>query len=164
MVVSVTWSTSAGGAALAEPLDHGVIGNGSVSSVSDLYISHDGTNDITSCGFYIRAYSGGSYDGDFTANDDYTELVSWGDAWVSAGDGGLELNQNPAVASWSIHKTGQGVSGNAIELATTAGVAGAGIMTSAEEAHVQIRTGVPVAESVGGYRMFDYVFSFVYTS
>jgi hypothetical protein len=164
MVVSVTWSLSSGGAAISSPQDHGTVANGSVGSSLDLYISHDGTNKITGVGFYIRAYSGGGYDGVGSPADDYNELITWGNAWATAGDGGFEIAQNAASPSWAVHKTGSGTVSSPIGITTDAGVSSDDEIGSGEEAHIKVRVGVPSSESTAGKRMFDQCLAFTYTS
>jgi len=164
MVVSITWSLSSGGAAASSPQNHGTVGNGDTGSALDLYIRHDGSNEITGVGFYIRAYSGGSYDGDGTPADDYNELIAWGDAWVTAGDGGIEIAQNASSPTWVVHKTGQGTVAVPIGITTDSGVSSDDEIDAGEEAHVKVRIGVPTAEDTAGTRYLDHCLAFTYTS
>ena len=169
MVVAITWSESQAGAAIAGDLVWPNINNGS-NSTDHLYIRHDGVNKITSCGFYIQAYSG-VYAGGASAADDYTELLSWG-----AGDTeGFLINQD-LLGGWAAgyvsHKTGQGTAAAPITLDSDSIIGGAslgdgeieGSDIGAEESHIMVKIAVPAAESTAGTRQFDQCLAYTYTS
>ncbi len=173
MVVAITWSASQGGSAITPPLSWGSIGNGA-NSIDELFITHDGLEKITSCGYYIQAYTG-SYTGTFDAATDYAELLAWG-----AGDPaeGFLINQTHLAAgggppgTYVTHKTGQGTAAVPIELNKFTIVGGAslddgeieGITTGIEESHIKVKIAVPAAESSAGTRQFDQCIAFTYTS
>lgn len=168
MVVSITWSSVAAGATpITDAVYHGIIAAGGPDgAANDLYISHDGLNAITSCGFYIQPYNGGGYTGTIGPAQDFTEIVGWGDV-VPFNVGGVVLNQDSLGAfpggSEVIHRTLNGVAGTEIQLSTNAGVAAAGMMTPAEEAHIQLSMRVPAA-TAAGRRFVDHCLRFDYTS
>lgn len=169
MVVAIIWSETTGGAAIAGDLVWANINNGA-NDTDELFITHDGAEKITSCAFYIQAYSGAYSGGDSAAND-YTELMSWG-----AGDTeGFLINQDHLTAppgSYVSHKTGRGTAAVPITLESDSIVGGAslgngeieGSDTGTEESHIKVKIAVPAAESTAGTRQFDQCIAFTYTS
>lgn len=170
MVVTCTWA-NVGGTALADPYDHGNIGNGSGASALDIYLFHDGTAKITDCGLYIQAYSGTGYTGAATPALDYTELLDWGGSSTGGGtstdDGGAWINQNEAGTfpdtSYEVHNATQGVLDSEFGLSTDC-VATADEIQAAETAHFRMKLRVPASEAVAGARFFDQCLSYTYTS
>lgn len=169
MSVSITFSADQGGSSISS-VNHNNIDNGAQGATQNIFIRHDGDNEITSCTLYIQAYTG-SYVGGASAADDYNELIAWGDAWSEAGDGGFEMNQNTknGSISWQVHKTGQGTASVPIALSrnTIVGAGGAGdagTIDSGEDAHVQLRVNIPAGEDTAGIRQFDQVLGFTFTS
>ena len=93
MAVSLTVSRTFQGSQVNDSLlgggsgvDLGTVSNGAYTPLTDqslnqgqedLYISHDGTNEITDVKTYIAQYSG-VYGGDDTAANDYSNIVSFG--------------------------------------------------------------------------------------
>jgi hypothetical protein len=176
MVVSITWSASEGGTAIPEPLDHGNIANGTQSTAQDLFVRHDGTNPITSVGYYAQAFSGdyAGNGGNASAAADFTELIGWGDNYLATDEGGFLINQNragafPATDS-EVHKTGTGDSAsNAFTLQATSFTAAstgttAGQLDSGDESQVNVYIAVPTTENTAGVRLFDQVLKFTFTS
>jgi hypothetical protein len=171
MVVSITWSSTASGTTpVTDAVYHGVIAAGGPDGAAqDLYISHDGLNSITNCGFYIQAYNGGGYTGTVSPAADFTEIVGWGDAAT----GGVVLNQDfqggfPG-GSETLHTTAAGIAATPIALSVNAGdpapLATAQEITPApaEEAHIQLKFRVPAA-TAAGRRFVDHCLRFDYTS
>jgi len=162
MVVSITWSSAAAGTApIIDAVYHGIVpGGGSSPTPADLYVSHDGVNSITNAGFYIQQYNGGGYTGTASPATDYTDIIGWGPGF------GIATNQVPPgfIAGVDVYHTGGvGLPGTEIQLKTTAGVAVAGIMTPAEEAHILVRASVPML-TPAGRRFIDHCLRFDYTS
>lgn len=176
MVVSITWSSTEGGTAIPEPLDHGNIANGTQGTTKDLYVRHNGTNPITSVGYYMQAFSGdyAGNGGNASAAADFTELIGWGDNSVSTDLGGFFINQNrvgsyPAT-DFQVHKTGTGNSAsNAFTLASTSFTPSStgttnGQLDAGDDSHVQVYIAVPSTENTAGVRLFDQVLKFTFTS
>ena len=174
MVVTVTWSDTAGSAAaVSSPVNWGNITNGTQSTAMDLYLWHDGANEITSCGFYVQAYSGTGYSGSAGTAADYSELIAWGDTSTGTGDstddGGFWINQTAAAfpaGGWQVFCSTAGVSGTEITLATEAMDTGVtvGQLDAGDEAHVQVKVAVPSYEDTAGTRAFDSCLKYTYTS
>jgi len=174
MVVSITWSETAGGSAMTDPKDWGNIGNGSASTALELFVSHDGTNDITGCGLYIQPYSGTGYTGSAGTAADYNEIIAWGDTSTTtdgipdtAGlDGGFWINTTAGGPSggWVVHNSSTGISGTAFGLGTDMNIATANTIASGEEATFAVKVIVPQYESTAGARFFDQVLEYTYTS
>jgi hypothetical protein len=160
MTVALTYSTDPGGDAIGTPYDFGEIANGVQSSALELYISHDGTNPITDCGFFIAAYGGAGYDGNAGVTADYNELIDWGDD-----DEGFQIAQNATTPSYSSCKTNSGDSAsNAIALTAASGVTEAPDMNAGSEAHIKVRVSVPASETTTGIRYAQLHMKFSYTS
>lgn len=180
MSVSIIWSTTNGGSAISDYVDHGDIANGDSGAAQEIFVRHDGDNAITSVAFYIREYSG-TYNGDATASADLAEIIAWGDASTSSTFGGVMINwdaTNSYAASWPtysskaptgsfVHITGTGDSeGNAVTLPTTTGALTAGQIISSASPNVRfkMRVDVPSDEDTVGVRLFDHVCVYAYTS
>jgi len=165
--VDVTWSATSSGPAISAPLNWGSISNGPGSAqTNDLYISHNGSEAITECAFYIQSYSG-SYDGDADAATDYAELLTWG----ADDTNGFLINQDLLhswVAGYTSHKTGRGTSAVPITLDSDSVVGGAslpdGQLDTGEEAHIKVKISVPTAVTTVGKRQFDQCLRYTYTS
>jgi len=174
MVVSITWSESAGGASMDDPKDWGNIGNGSAASALEIFIRHDGGSPITACGLYIQPYSGTGYSGSAGATADYNEIIAWGDtatssadAYDTAGiDGGFFINRTAGspVGGWFAHCAATGVSGLEFGLPTTMNIATADTILNAEEATCEVAIVVPQYEATAGTRFFDQCLRYTYTS
>src|SRR6185436_10451613 len=87
-------SFSNGGLGIADPVDHGDISNGSTTVPQTIYLSHNGTNPITSTGIYCSAVDSSEYAGSSSALTDFEEILEWGDASSSNDFGGTQLNFN----------------------------------------------------------------------
>jgi hypothetical protein len=180
MSVSIIWSLTNGGSAISNYVDHGDLSNGSSSSGQEIFVRHDGTAKITDVAFYIREYSG-TYNGDATSSNDFTEIIAWGDAATAAAFGGVMINWDATggyAAAWptyndkepgssNVHRTGVGDSLDyAITLPTSTGAATAGeiISSAAPNVRFKMRIDVPTDEDTVGVRLFDQVCTYTYTS
>lgn len=111
MAVVLTVSETLGGAAVSDSLSGGGTGvdlgsciNGSFTPVTDqslnqgeqtLYISHDGTNEVTDVGFFTQQFGTGTgftYGGAKTAAQDFTDLTTLGNASGSSKNNGDGLS------------------------------------------------------------------------
>lgn len=186
MAVNITWSLTEEGTSVTS-LDHGsgsngdlVANGGGAASGLEIYVRHDGTNNITDAGFYIAPKTG-TYGGGFNATDDYAELLAWGD-----GDnddyGGFEVNMNSSGvypdSDWPVSGTKQPTYGSAfytgvgdtvdnkVLLAITMGVSvpSEGVLTSGLDARFKCRVRIPPNEDTVGVREFDQKLRYTYTS
>ena len=179
MTVSIIISGSSGGNQVSEVIDSGTVDPGDSSSVIDFYIRHDAENNpITDCGLYLAQYVGDDYTGVNGADNDYIEVLSWGDtSGPSSTEGeGLYFNQNHSggfpTGSWSPFRSSYGSDpNNAIQLLQTA-INNTGIgwtPTDGEipvsgEAHIKCRWDVPLTASSAGARFVLLVMAYSYTS
>jgi hypothetical protein len=182
-VPTITWSSSNGGTAITTTLDHGSKSNGQTSTVQELFVRHDGVNEITNTGIFIREFSG-TYGGAATSSADIAELLEWGDATTDSTFGGVHINldainafpaaQWPTRASKSMtygyaHRTGVGdsevnkivLSKNTYSSSGTDGVVPAG---STPNVRFQVRVQVPTDEDTLGARQWDAALAYSFTS
>lgn len=179
MTVSITFSATNGGSAITS-LDNGSAAADSNTTEQEIFIRHDGANQISNCGFYLAAKSG-TYGGDFSAAADLAEILEWGDATTEASFGGFLINMDATggYTSWPTYtskggtsyntfRTGAGDSStNKILLAVNMGLTGSvGTLQAGDEPNVRFkcRIDVPSDETVLGVRQFDQKLSFIYTS
>lgn len=160
MTVSLSFSTdSTGVPVIALPQDASTITPGSNSSEIDVYIRHDGTNEITDLKLYLLPYSAGVYAGTNTAQDDYDKLISWADASYSTDPtlgGGVYINMDrdgsfPA-SGYQSFRTGVGDTlANAVTLDSKAVsvAAGNGEIPPGQYAQVRFRIDVPSSGQFG---------------
>jgi hypothetical protein len=162
-------------------VDLGTVANGATTSGQNLFVKHDGTQKITGLSYYIQAYSG-TYGGNYTAAGDYAKLKSLGD-----GSDGYQVcevwNESPTFTTLFQVATGAGDSfaarrtvpttamiyNNAgAEAAASSPVAGevgpSGNTVLGSFAKLRERIKIPGAEVDGGYRQFDVVFAYNYTT
>jgi hypothetical protein len=180
MPVAITWSSTQGGSALSEPLSHGSIAAGNTLPAQQVYLRHDGVNQITNCKFYVSQYSG-AYTGGATAAADIAEALAWGDGITLASFGGFQVNMDKAggfpSGSWptfsskqpsngSAFFTGAGDSAdNAILLSSAMGLTSAGLLqTGTPDVAFQCRVHIPSDEGITGIRQFDQKLRYTYTS
>lgn len=182
MSVSIIWSLTNGGDPLTSIVDHGNSSNGQVTTAKTIYIRHDGSNDITDAGLYIRQFSG-TYQGAATAAADIAEILSWGDQIIESDFGGFQINFDAVggfpSASWptystksptngNVHRNGVGDSeSNAIEIpGTVTGATADGTIQAGTAPNVrfQVRVAVPASENVIGIRQWDQVLKYTFTS
>jgi len=186
MGVSIMWSLTNGGESISELVDHGNISNGAATGPATLYLRHDGVNNITNVGLYIRAYSS-TYGGSFTATGDFNEILSWGNGATDDAFGGFEVNLNASggflTSSWPsrsektvlvggkiagfVHYPGYGDSEpNAVELSSLTGAIDDGEIQPGNSPNVRLKVRIvaPTDEDTIGYRQFDQVLRFNFTS
>jgi len=179
MVVSIMWSESTGGtAAMDDPKDWGNIGNGSGAAPLTIYLTHDGTEKITSAALYVQAYSGTGYSGGADPATDLAELLAWGDAHTDAVPAALETGSNfggfwisfnaggggGTDSEWYVHDSSTGVSGAEFPVSTDMGVGTDDEIQPAEEATFHCAIIVPLDEDTAGTRFFDQCLKYTYTS
>lgn len=181
MSVSIIWSLTNGGQAISSIIDHGNSSNGNVTSAQELFVRHDGSNNITDVGLYIRQYSG-TYNGSFTAIADIAEILGWANESTEAGFGGFHCNllatSNYLASGWPTysnksptggfaHRTGVGDSeGNAFTLPITTGALASGTIQTGTAPNVRfkVRIQVPSDEDTIGIRQWDHVLKYNFTS
>jgi hypothetical protein len=180
MPVAITWSATQGGGALSEPRNHGSAAAGNTLAAQQIYLWHDGDNQITNCRFYISQYSG-SYTGGASAAADFTELLAWGDGATLAAFGGFQVNMDKVGAfpsgAWPTFSSKQPSNGsafytgvgnlvdNAILLPTAMGLTSPGVLqTGTPDVAFQCRVHIPSAEGTLGIRQFDQKLRYTYTS
>jgi len=97
MAVTISW-TDGVGTDLADPVDltSGVAGDN--TPVSGIYVRHNGTNPIKNARYYISPVTSG-YAGAATAQEDYDEMLAWGDSVVSGDYGGVQVNMDVSDGS-----------------------------------------------------------------
>jgi hypothetical protein len=187
-VVTLTVAKTIGGGQAADALqggstgiDLGTVANGAATSVQNLYISHNGTQKITGVAYYIQAFTG-TYGGNYTAAADYAKLRTLGDS--SYGYQVDEIyNSSPAFngAFYQV-ATGAGdafatrrtipttamVYDSSGEQAASSPVAGeigpSGNTVLGNRAKLKERVSIPASEVDGGYRQFDLVIAYNYTT
>jgi hypothetical protein len=180
MAVNITWSSTNGGVAMSDPLDHGSGGNGTTLSSATIYIEHNGTNQLTNCGFYIGEKSG-TYTGSFSPSIDLAEILAWGDGSANS-YGGLQINMDAVgdfpSGAWPIAADKQPTNGNTfltgvgdtpdnkILLAVSMGLNNVGVIPSGTAPNVrfQSRIQIPTDEDTTGTREFDQKIRFTFTS
>lgn len=177
MATSVTFSSATGGLAYSTPLDEGSIAPGGAATAQPIYIRHNGSDPITDCKVYIQPYAGGAYAGTSTPQDDYEELLCWGDNSPSSTSGSgvyVSVDHLGGVGTFANATTTRGSSAsNAIALTEdsidTGTPAGDGVIPDGAEAKVFVRVDVPTTVSCGGgpsvapdagLRQFDFVMDY----
>lgn len=184
MAVSIIFSSTNGGSSEGQPLSHGTtLIQGGDSVAQTIYLRHDGTNAITSCGLYMQAFAG-TYTGDFTAAVDKAELLAWGDASGASTYGGIKMNLNATGsfpdASWPTLankdtvdgygftiRTGVGDSATSpISILTSTGATSTGTIQAGTAPNVrfQMKLSIPSAEDTSGTRLFGILLTYNYTS
>lgn len=180
MTVSIIWSSTNGGASITSPLDHGTVDNGSESIAQEIFLRHDGANNITDSALYVRQVSG-TYSGAFTAATDLAEFLDWGDATTESAFGGFMANFNATTAyatGWPVYnskspsggtifRTGVGDSEeNAITIPTTTGATAAGEIQAGSSPNVRFQTKIviPSSEDTLGIRQLETVLRYTFTS
>ena len=105
MTVSITWSSTTGGAAITTPLDHGSATNDASTTAQTIYLRHDGGSEITNANLYFRQISG-TYTGSFSAATDYAEILAWGNETAEDDFGGVLVSWDSIEWSTYDNKTG----------------------------------------------------------
>lgn len=191
MPVTITWSLSNGGVPITEPQNHGSGGVGTFrpsAAGTEIYLAHDGANQITNCKFHLAQYSG-TYTGGASAAADYLEMLAWGDSLAAGGPaeasefGGFQINMDAVggyAAAWPTHaskggvgdtgvafRTGVGDSAaDGVNLHASTGATSTGVIPVGEDPNVRFkcRIQIPTDEAVLGIRQFDQKLRYTYTS
>jgi len=181
MSVNLIWSLTNGGDPLEAIVNHGNSSNGDITASIELFVRHDGDNEITGAGLYVSIYTG-SYSGGVTAAADLAELLGWGDGATAAAFGGFQCNllattnypdsgwpiyTTPSPTGGFVHRTGTGDSeGNAVVMPVTTGATASGEIQSGASPNVRfkIRCEVPTDEDTIGLRQWDHKMTYSYTS
>jgi hypothetical protein len=182
MAVSITWSETQGGAAISAPLNHGTASTGSNTTAKNIWLEHDGANDITGCGFILTQYSG-TYTGGATAALDKTELTttwpsgsgtSWGGVLINMdADGAFPAGNWPTVstpqpslgATFTSSIGADTASKVTLQTSMGAAVTSNGTIAAAnDDTNFQMRMQVPSDEGTLGVRQFDLKLRYTFTS
>ena len=102
MAVTITWSSTNGGAQITAPLDHGGADGGNTLPTQTVYVRHNGINDITNCKLYLGPRYNG-YSGGGTSDSDFQETLDIGSETLADYFGGFQINQdatNSFAAAW----------------------------------------------------------------
>ena len=169
MVVNVTFSRVSSGQAIADVLqgansgiNHGNVANGKETYPEDIYIRHDGLNEITDCKFYFQEFTG-VYDGGQSAALDFDELIAWGDA--DASKGFLIDVDHDGVYEYNLRTGQMDEVANAVALDdSSAGGTNPDDIGVGGEGHIKLKVAVPSTENVAGVRLTDFLMAFSYTS
>lgn len=183
-MVAVTWSTTAGGVTTTS-FDEGNSANGATTTATRIYIRHDGVNPITNCRLYIVPRL--TYSGDFTAVDDFAELLAAGNALTANTFGGVQLNFDATGGfsggdTWGMSES-QKTASDALKYTIRTGVgdtASTGILLPMQmsasmtedgvipagvtDASFQVRLKIPTDEDTLGVRQFDMILKFTATT
>lgn len=180
MTVAIIWSLTNSGTAITE-VDHGGALNGADTVGVELFVRHDGVNEITDVGFYLAEFAG-TYVGHATAAADLAEVLGWGDNSTEDGFGGWLLNFLATTvypeSGWPLYsskspgggfviRTGVGDSeANAITLPLTSGASIAGEILAGVSPNVRfkVKNRIPADVSVAGVRQFRFIMRYTYTS
>lgn len=169
MAVTVTFSRVSSGQAIADVLqgsnsgiNHGNVANGKETYPEDIYIRHDGLNEITDCKFYCSQFSG-TYEGGQSALLDFDELKAWGDADASKG---LLIDvDHDGVYEYNLRTNQMDSLANSVALDdASAGGSNPDDIGVGGEGHIKLKIAVPSAENVAGVRFTDFLMAFSYTS
>ncbi len=184
MSISVTFSFSNGGLSIPEPIDHGDIANGSTTIPQTIYVSHNGSNPITSAGIYCSSVESGEYAGDSTALSDFEEILEWGNAGATDDFGGVQFNFNATGgfpdSSWPTfsnkttadsrgYTVRNGIgdsSSNSILFPSSSGASSLGTLAAGASPNIrfQARIVVPQNEDQLGIRQFKMSLAYNFTS
>jgi len=181
MSVNIIWSLTNGSAAISSTVDHANASNGANTTAKQFFIRHDGVNEITDVGLYVREFSS-TYTGSATSVADIAELLSWGDDGTVDGFGGFMINMdstnNFPDAVWPVWNSKSPTNGavfrttvgdnavNAVDITTDTGATATGTIQTGSSPNVsfQCRIEVPENEDTIGYRQFDQVLTYTFTS
>jgi hypothetical protein len=185
MSVNIIWSLTNGGDPATSVIDHGNVGNGATSTALEVFVRHDGGNEITNVGLFVRRFTG-TYSGGFTATSDFNELIGWGNGSTADAFGGVQFHMNAISAylgDWPTYSAKTGVllgsdvshvcrtgigdsEGNAITIPTATGATTAGEIQAGASPNVRfkMRVVVPTAEDTVGIRQWENLLRYTYTS
>ena len=169
MVVVATFSRVSSGQAIADVLkgsnsgiNHGNVANGEETQPEDIYISHDGTNEITDCKFYFNQFSG-TYEGAQTAALDLDELKAWGDA--DTADSFLIDVDHDGIYEYNLRTGQMDEEANAVALDdASAGGTNPDDIGVGGEGHIKLKLVIPSVEGIPGVRQVDFLMKYSYTS
>jgi len=106
MSVTIHWALDNNGTDIIQPLEHSrtndLLENNTETEEKEIYIYHDGANDLTNCSFYLNPFSG-TYEGHKSAMLDFEELLEWGNSADVDDFGGYMINMDAAnsfTANW----------------------------------------------------------------
>lgn len=180
---TITWSETNEGTAITDPLDHGTEPAGDTTTVKDIYVRHDGSNQLTQCKFWIGEYSG-TYTGGASASLDLAEILAWGDDTDAADFGGFFISMDAAgsfptwptlsdknTSTYAVFQTGIGDSADdglalATDMSTVMSTAGVIPADGSHDPnpHFEAKIQIPTSEATAGIRQFDQKLRFTYTS
>ena len=172
MAVTITWSSTNGGAAISS-LDHGSGAAGGTLTANEIFIEHNAINPLSQCSFYLG--------GDPT---DLAEVIAWGNATIAADFGGIQLNMraitSPTYDNWPtlgdkspsgqdthVFRTNFGDTlSTGITLAKNMGMVNDGLMQAGTSPNVrfQMRVVIPPSEGTTGARTVQQKLRFTFTS
>lgn len=174
MAIDIIWSSTNGGDALTQPIDHGGAKNGDVLGAQTVYVRHNGDLQIIDCKFYASPTPG--------FPSDFSEIIGWGDGTTQGSFGGLQINMNavggfPNV-SWPIYTNKQPSSGsafftgtgdsedNAIGLSVNMGLSNDGVIQPGDSPDVRfkVRFEIPQVEGTTGTRKITQRLRYTFTS
>lgn len=169
MVVAITFSRVSSGQEIVDVLkgansgiNHGSIANGKETQPEDVYIRHDGDNEITDCAFYCQQFTG-TYDGAQTAALDLDELKAWGDA--DAGKGFLIDVDHDDTYEYNLKSGQMDLEANAVSLDDSgAGGSNPDDIGVSGEAKIKLKIAVPYTVDIPGVRFYDFLMKYSYTS
>jgi hypothetical protein len=171
MSISITFSSTNGGAAISDPLDHGSSSTGDNTTPETMYIEHDGNNPITNCRLYVDAKSG-AYGGSRTAAEDKADLLTWGDSVLETTFGGVQFNFDAQgafpVSAWGSYGDKSPTNGNTIRsgvgdnavngivLPVATGAPSAGVIPSGASPNVRFQTRIKIPSSGAGVNVMEF--------
>jgi hypothetical protein len=156
MTVLITFSNVSNGQTMEDTQDSGSVAPGAASTEIDIYIRHDGEQEITDCGWYLNRCMSLQYPEGGDPDVDLNEVRSWGDS----GDG-FRISQEDPFDTWTSFSSSVGTIDNQISLPGAAEIAADG------EAHVKVKWIMPdplPAETSAGQRGVTLVFAYSATS
>ena len=173
MTVNITTSGESGGDSLSDTVDLDEVTPGDDTDFQDVFISHDAIiAAITDCKLYVTRYAGSNYLGS-DADQDYTDIMGWGDAET----GGIKLSMSPPPSwtvgtefpsGWHDIKNLYGDVNSQLPLPEEAVIIGEaanpGEIPVGGEAHIQVKVAVPASPGSAGYKAFSLVFAYSATS
>lgn len=164
MSVNLIVSGTSGGTDLPEEISLGSHSPGDDTSTSDIFISHDGDNEITDVALYIMRDISSTYPGDDPDTDILT-LLGWADDDSSDG---VQINMNATSPSWLPMDSTDGNESNPRTLDEDSIVvgtpAGDGVIPVGGEAQVQCKVVIPSTVSSSGIMGFSLVIAYSATS
>jgi hypothetical protein len=164
MTVILTISSELEESSISDTVDLGSITPSNSSPTQELYIRHDGVNEITDCELYITRYTGFDYPGD-DADEDLDILL--GSDWGV--DKGAKINMdigNPTVFTYFKYGSGDVALPKTLLKESIVGGPGTtdGEIPASESAHIKVKVDLPTTPGSARYMAFGLVFAFSSTS